>query len=223
MNLRDFSLVSVVLRMVLAFICGGMIGLERETKRKPAGLRTHILICLGACMTTLTGQYLVLVAHLYTDMARLGAQVIFGIGFIGAGVIMFTRQRRVKGLTTAAGLWVDGIVGLCCGAGFYEGAIAAAALVLMAEHLLIRVEDKQLKTASTFVVRVTAERVRALNGVMAYLNDLDVHIVAIDVRKEKDSKACSADITMQLHRKVLPEDLKADVAKMDGIISAEEL
>ena len=96
MNLRDFNIISVILRMLRAFVCGGLIGVERETKRKPAGLRTHILICLGACMTTLTGQYLVLVAHLYTDMARLGAQVICGIGFIGAGVIMFTRQRRVK-------------------------------------------------------------------------------------------------------------------------------
>ncbi len=223
MNLRDFNIISVILRMLLAFVCGGLIGVERETKRKPAGLRTHILICLGACMTTLTGQYLVLVAHLYTDMARLGAQVICGIGFIGAGVIMFTRQRRVKGLTTAAGLWVDGIVGLCCGSGFYEGAITASALVLFAEHLLIRVEDRQLKTASTFVLRLSAERVKALNSVMEYLNDLDVHIVALDVRKEKDTSACSADITLQLHRKVLPEDLKADVAKMNGILSAEEL
>ena len=128
----------------------------------------------------------------------------------------------MKGLTTAAGLWVNGIVGLCCGAGFYEGAIAASALVLLAEHLLIRVEDKQLKTASTTVIRITAERVKALNGVMAYLNDLDVHIIGVDIRKEKDSRKCSAEITMQLHRKVFLEDLKADLAKLDGIISAEE-
>ena len=90
---------------LLAVVCGGLIGLEREYKRRPAGFRTHILICLGAAMTTLTSQFLYLNLHYYTDMARLGAQVVAGIGFIGAGAIIVTRRRRVKGLTTAAGLW----------------------------------------------------------------------------------------------------------------------
>ena len=108
---------TVAVRLVTAIICGGVIGLERERKRRPAGFRTHILICLGAAMTTLTSQYLVLNLHMFTDMARLGAQVIAGIGFIGAGTIIITKRRQVKGLTTAAGLWAAAIVGLCCGAG----------------------------------------------------------------------------------------------------------
>ena len=91
--------------MLLAVVCGGIIGIEREFKRRPAGFRTHILICLGAAMTTLTSQYLYLCMGQYTDMARLGAQVVAGIGFIGAGTIIVTRRQRVKGLTTAAGLW----------------------------------------------------------------------------------------------------------------------
>lgn len=223
MDLRDLNLVSVIVRMLLAFLCGGMIGLERETKRKPAGLRTHILICLGACMTTLTSQFLLLVMHMYTDLARLGAQVVCGIGFIGAGVILFTRQRRVKGLTTAAGLWVDGIIGLCCGAGFYEGASAATVLVLLAEHVLIRVEEKQLKEASTMQIRVTAERVKALNAVMAYLNDMDTRILSMDVQKGKDSPECTADLTIQLHRKTLLKDIETDILKMEGILSAREI
>ena len=103
--LRDMNLLSVTVRVLLAVICGGLVGLEREYKRRPAGFRTHILICLGAAMTTLTGQYLVLVMNYNTDMGRLGAQVVAGIGFIGAGCIIVTRRRRVKGLTTAAGMW----------------------------------------------------------------------------------------------------------------------
>ncbi len=223
MDLRDLNLVSVIVRMLLAFLCGGLIGLERETKRKPAGLRTHILICLGACMTTLTSQFLLLVMHMYTDLARLGAQVVCGIGFIGAGVILFTRQRRVKGLTTAAGLWVDGIIGLCCGAGFYEGASAATALVLLAEHVLIRVEDRQLREASIMQIRVTAERVKALNAVLAYLNDMDTRILSMDVQKGKDSPECTADLAIQLHRKTLLEDIEADILKMEGILSVREI
>ena len=115
-GLRDFTLLSVTVRIILAVICGGIIGMERSLHRRPAGFRTHILVCLGAAMTTLTSQYLYLYLDYYTDMARLGAQVIAGIGFLGAGTIIIARQR-VRGLTTAAGLWAAAIIGLAVGAG----------------------------------------------------------------------------------------------------------
>ena len=120
-GLRDITLASITLRMLLSVLCGGLIGIERAYKRRPAGFRTHILICLGASMTTMTSQFLYLNLHYYTDMARLGAQVVAGIGFIGAGTIIVTRRQRVKGLTTAAGLWTAAIIGLAIGGGFYEG------------------------------------------------------------------------------------------------------
>lgn len=101
-GLRDLTMASICFRICLAAVCGGAIGIEREYKRRPAGFRTHILICLGAAMTTLTSQYLFQVMHYTTDIARLGAQVIAGIGFIGAGTIVVTRRQKVKGLTTAA-------------------------------------------------------------------------------------------------------------------------
>ena len=114
--IRTLSFWAILVRLTLAVVCGGVIGAERETKRRPAGFRTHILICLGAAITTLTSQYLLLSLHLFTDVARLGAQVISGIGFVGAGTIIVTRDKRVKGLTTAAGLWAAAIIGLVCGA-----------------------------------------------------------------------------------------------------------
>ena len=126
-GLRDFTLMAVTVRMLLAVVCGGIIGMERTLHRRPAGFRTHILVCLGAAMTTLTSQYLYLYLDYYTDMARLGAQVVAGIGFLGAGTIVISRQR-VRGLTTAAGLWAAAIIGLAVGAGFYEGAILATIL-----------------------------------------------------------------------------------------------
>ena len=101
-GLRTVTMLSVTVRMLLAVACGGIIGIEREYKRRPAGFRTHILICLGAAMTTLTSQYLYLNMHYYTDMARLGAQVVAGIGFIGAGTIIVARRQSAKGLTAAA-------------------------------------------------------------------------------------------------------------------------
>ena len=138
--LRDMTFASIALRMIMSFLCGGLIGLEREYKRRAAGFRTHILICLGAAITTMTSQYLALVMGFSTDMGRLGAQVIAGIGFIGAGSILVTRRQRVKGLTTAAGLWAAAIIGLCFGAGFFEGGIVATILILLAEVLFSKVE-----------------------------------------------------------------------------------
>ena len=92
--IRTLSFWAILVRLSLAVVCGGVIGAERETKRRPAGFRTHILICLGAAITTLTSQYLLLSLHLFTDVARLGAQVISGIGFIGAGTIIVTRDKQ---------------------------------------------------------------------------------------------------------------------------------
>ena len=105
---------SIVVRLFLAVLCGGVIGIERERKRRPAGFRTHILICLGAALVTLTSQYLLLELKLFTDPARLGAQVIAGIGFIGAGTIMVNRGN-ITGLTTAAGMWVVAGIGMAIG------------------------------------------------------------------------------------------------------------
>ena len=150
--LRDGALdtLTVAIRLVLAVICGACLGLERERKRRPAGFRTHILICLGAAMTTLTSQYLALNLGLFTDMARLGAQVIAGIGFIGAGTIIITTRRQVKGLTTAAGLWADAVVGLALGAGFFEAGIVATIIILLAEIVFSRLEYFIVSSARTF-------------------------------------------------------------------------
>ena len=141
-NIHALSMVDILIRMCLAVICGALIGMEREQKRRPAGLRTHMLICLGASMTTLTSQYLLLNLGLFTDPARLGAQVIAGIGFIGAGTIIVTKRRQIKGLTTAAGLWASAIVGLTMGAGFYEAGLFTTALILIAELVFSKIENK---------------------------------------------------------------------------------
>ena len=163
LNENSLTMLDVVIRMAIAVVCGGLIGMEREQKRRPAGLRTHMLICLGACMTTLTSQYLLLNLGLYTDPARLGAQVIAGIGFIGAGTIIVTKRRQVKGLTTAAGLWASAIVGLCCGAGFFLGAVAAAVLILLAEMVMSKLEWYIVSHARTINVFVEYSETESLN------------------------------------------------------------
>ena len=121
--LRELNIITIVLRLLLASLLGGLIGLERERRDRPAGLRTYIIVCLGACMSSLVGQFAVNTLGFDSDPLRLGAQVISGIGFLGAGTILVRERFMVTGLTTAAGLWTTAVIGLALGIGFYEGAV----------------------------------------------------------------------------------------------------
>ena len=117
MVLREVTLWAVCLRLLTAFLFGGIIGMERGLKNRPAGLRTYMLVCVGSCLIMLTNQYLYQVTQT-GDPMRLGAQVVSGIGFLGAGTIIVTKRNQIKGLTTAAGLWACAGVGLSLGVGF---------------------------------------------------------------------------------------------------------
>ena len=138
--LRELNWISIVLRLALAIICGGIIGIERGRKGRTAGFRTHVLVCIGAALTVLTNQYMMQYFG-GGDPARLGAQVINGIGFLGAGTIIVTGRHKVKGLTTAAGLWACACMGLAIGIGFYEAAIAACVLILFVNSALHRMDN----------------------------------------------------------------------------------
>lgn len=127
-QLQKFSLFSIVLRILLAMLCGGVLGIERGKAKHPAGMRTYILVCLGSALVMMTGQYMFEVFN-SGDPARLGAQVVSGIGFLGAGSIIVESNTKIRGLTTAAGLWTSACIGLAIGVGFYSGAIAATIVI----------------------------------------------------------------------------------------------
>jgi putative Mg2+ transporter-C (MgtC) family protein len=131
----------VVIRLILSVILGGGVGFERQIHRRAAGLRTHILVCLGSCLIMLTSLYIfdIYKDKVPLDPTRIAAGVITGIGFLGAGTIIREREQ-VKGLTTAASLWVISAIGLAVGCGFYKAAILAFALTLAALLLLRQVE-----------------------------------------------------------------------------------
>ena len=224
-SLRELTLLSVTVRMVLAALCGGLIGVEREYKRRPAGFRTHILICLGAAMTTLTSQYLYLYMHYYTDMARLGAQVVAGIGFIGAGTIIVTRQQRVKGLTTAAGLWTSAIVGLALGGGFYEGGILTTVLILLAELLFARLEYRMLENAPEINLYMEYTDKACLENILKLFRELNLKILNLEITRPTGSEhhnAC-AIFSLRLNKRCRVEKLLADIHATQGVLSVEEL
>lgn len=224
--LRGSSLttLSIVLRLFLAVLCGGVIGLERERKRRPAGFRTHILICLGAAMATLTSQYLILELGFFADPARLGAQVIAGIGFIGAGAIIVTRRRQVKGLTTAAGLWVCAIVGLCCGAGFFEGAIITTIIILLAEIVFSRLEYYIISNSRAFNLYVEYSHNENLQNVIDTIVKSGGYIVDLEITKSSaERKNPSVVFSLQTPRRTSHQEIMAAITKADGVVLVEEL
>ena len=223
--LRELNFWSVMLRMALAFLCGGVIGIEREFKRRPAGFRTHILICLGAAMTTLTSQYLYLVMHYPTDMARLGAQVVAGIGFIGAGTIIVTRRQRVKGLTTAAGLWAAAIIGLTIGAGFYEGGVLATVMILVAELVFSRVEYRIMRNSPDVNFFVEYREKVALDHILELFQMGNIRVMNLEITRAhgEDGHSSCAVFFLRLDKSCTADELLDRVRGVQGVVMVEEL
>ncbi len=220
----ELDWLSVTIRLVLAVICGGIIGIEREQKRRPAGFRTHILICLGAAMTTLTSQFLVLELNLYTDMARLGAQVVAGIGIIGAGTIIITKRRQVKGLTTAAGLWTAAIVGLCCGAGYFEGAIVTTLAIILAELLLAKLEYFIISNARAFNLYVEYTESGKLGNIIDLIKRKGGYIIDMEITKNaSEGRNPCVEFALRTPRKTSHQEMMGLIARLDGVVSVEEL
>lgn len=219
--LRDITTLSVFLRLVAAVLCGGAIGIEREHKRRPAGFRTHILICLGAAFTTLTSQFLLNGLHMYTDVARLGAQVIAGIGFIGAGSIIVTKRRQVKGLTTAAGLWTCAIIGLALGAGYFEAGILVTVIILLAEIFFSRFEYWVTVNSRNINIYVEYENSDNLDDVIRLIKENRVVIIDLEITKSGNN-GC-AILQLQLSKKVSHDKLMTKISSTPGILSVEEL
>ncbi|MBE6548305.1 MAG: MgtC/SapB family protein [Ruminococcaceae bacterium] len=220
----DLDWLSVTVRLVLAVFLGGFIGIERERKGRAAGFRTHILICLGAAMTTLTSQYIVFELGYYADLSRIGAQVIAGVGFIGAGTVMVIKRRQIKGITTAAGIWTAAIVGLCCGAGFYEGAVLATVLVLLVEILFSRLENVIASRQTVMNIYVEYSESGQLVYIVDAIKKYGSSIIGLEVRngaKEQD-RPC-AIFSLRLSKKYSYERLANSIKKVNGVLNVEKI
>lgn len=148
--IRDFNIWTVAIRLFLAMVCGGVIGLERGKQGRAAGMRTHILVCLGSALAAMIGFFSADALGFSGDPLRIAAQVISGIGFLGVGTIMLKGRFQIVGLTTAAGLWTAAAVGLALGAGFYEGALITFFLSVLTVTVVHRLEYTINKKYSRF-------------------------------------------------------------------------
>lgn len=212
--LRELNNLSIFVRLAMAMFFGGMIGMERERKGRAAGFRTYMLVCLGASLTMLLSQYeyfmlttrwadLAAEIGVRTDVARFGAQVINGIGFLGAGTIIVTGRQEVKGLTTAAGLWASACTGLAIGAGFYECVVLAFCLIFLSMRLLRPLENYIVENARNINLYVEFSSLDNLGQIIARIKSQDAQIYDVDLdRGEADrAKNPSAVFSLRLgHR-----------------------
>ncbi|MGO4927751.1 MgtC/SapB family protein [Fundicoccus sp. Sow4_F4] len=153
-DFHELHFYTIFLRILLSLVVGGIIGLERGIKSKSAGFRTYMLVCLGSAMVMMTNQY-IYDTFGSGDPTRMGAQVVSGIGFLGAGTILVTHRNQIRGLTTAAGLWVAACLGLAIGIGFYTGAVLGGITVLfiltLFEKVKILIEDRT-RTIDCYII-----------------------------------------------------------------------
>lgn len=177
---RDLNTMTTVIRLLLAFIVGTVIGLERSSKNKSAGFRTHTLVCLGAAVAAMTGIFLYTELKLPADISRIGSSVVSGLGFIGAGTIVVTRSQKVKGITTAAGLWTTGVIGLAAGAGFYEAVIICLILVLLVETLFNDLREN-IKHAPQFDVMLRYYNRNQLDDILRFCKDSGLAISNLQI------------------------------------------
>lgn len=180
-TMRGFNPWSVAARLVIAALLGGFIGSERGKHGRAAGLRTHVLVCVGSAVTVLVGLYAAQTLNFASDPMRIGAQVISGVGFLGAGTILHHNQTQVTGLTTAAGLWTTASIGLALGAGAYWIALLAFIIMMITVVLLNRLERFGKKDVShSYYVEI--DHIAHVNGFAEEIEDIAQSIQLLPAR-----------------------------------------
>lgn len=214
----------VLVKMLLALVCGGVLGIERGRKKRPAGFRTYMLVCLGATLVMMTNEYICGITG-NGDMARMGAQVVNGIGFLGAGTIITTGHNRVKGLTTAAGLWAAACIGLAIGSGYYEGAIFGTLMIFIIMVVLHNFDRRMIATAKVVILYVELEKMSVIKKLVNFAreNQISIDDVEVEHPDEAVSSKVAAVLTIKLPAKGEHESLVEKMATIDGVIFVEEL
>ena len=224
MVFREITYLSVVVRMVAAIFVGGLIGLERGMKNRPAGLRTYMLVCVGACLIMLTNQYIYQLTGT-GDPMRLGAQVVSGIGFLGAGTIIVTKHNQIRGLTTAAGLWASAGVGLALGIGFYEAALTASVGIYVILSILQRWEHRLHKKMRVLDVYIELDDTISLRAFTQRIRELSLEIEGIHFEPDTSLEINTHAIVVTL-KSTKKEDhlsLQEKIRKIPGVLYLEVL
>lgn len=216
-----------VIRIILAGICGGIIGAERTLRQKDAGFRTHIIVAMGSALMMVISKYgffdIVEREGVSADVSRIAANIITGISFLGAGMI-FVKGFSIKGLTTAAGIWVTSAVGMAIGAGMYTVGFVSVAMLLLVQiifHRFLIGFDKVLANDTLtpcFVQLVNTPE--AIAGMKEYMRNKGVHISDSSVDVSADNKMLTVRMNVQFEKKTDIDAVMNDFLKEDGVYQA---
>lgn len=204
----------MLVRLLLATLFGGAIGFQRERAEKPAGFRTHVLVCLGSALLMLISVY-PFMGKPYADPSRVAAGAITGIGFLGAGAII-SQGGVVRGLTTAASIWAVAAIGLATGVGLYLPAFVVTLLVLLILSVFKGVEVRILRGYQ--ILTLTSEdRPGQLGGIGSALGDMGVNIKHVDLECDEERKTCVIRLALDFPAGVHPEEVTERLTKIKGL------
>ena len=222
MELRELTYLAIALRVFAAVILGGLIGLERGLKNRAAGLRTHMLVCVGACLIMVTNQFIYQTTGT-GDPVRMGAQVISGIGFLGAGTIMVTRRHQVKGLTTAAGLWTAAGVGLALGIGFYEAAAMGSLAVFIVMTLMQKMDNRVHRKTKDFDLFVELTPTLSFGNFLKEMRKLEIEVAEVQKEPSTDAESGNRAYLLAMHTKDrrLHMDVLEEIQAIEGVSYTE--
>lgn len=221
--LLEFNALSVVLRILVTCICGGLIGLEREKNRRPAGLRTHLIVSIGACVTSMSGAFAAQIVGLNVDATRIAASVISGVGFLGVGTIFVKDHDHITGLTTAAGLWATSAIGVASGFAMYEGAILSTFVIVVVTAILNRFEKskKERYTSKSFYLELNSPEI--VNEVSDWLID-EFNSKDIVISAPRSGK--TGNVGMEVRIPIIPQGectaTPNDFIKKEGVVFSVE-
>ena len=221
LDLQQLTTQAIVLRFLLACIFSGVLGFERTRKRRAAGFRTYMLVCIGATSAMMTGQFMMM--HFEgTDPARLGAQVISGIGFLGAGTIIVTGAKQIKGLTTAAGLWTSACMGVALGIGFYVGALVMCLAMIMVMTIFDAVQTRYISRSKEISLYIIFEKFNYFTEFFDFCKAKNIIIKNFETMPSPGSTWVAILFFLCFQEKKSHTEVIEMINKYDGLISIEE-
>lgn len=222
-NLYEFNDVTALIRLLIALVASGILGMERTRKLRPAGMRTYMLVCIGACSTMLAGIYLYEMFGPGFDPARMAAQVISGIGFIGAGTIMVAPHQKVRGLTTAAGLWAVACLGINIGVGNYVIALGVFVSMLITMLVADKLEVIFFRHLRRVHVTILMQSLEVVPFIRDTMKTLDISLSNLEFAQAIENKGVSMTCYLRLKRRIHHKTAIDLLESVPGVLYVEML
>ena len=224
--LHTLNMGSTLFRLILAMFLGCLIGIDRGMKKRVAGVKTHMIVCMGATLVMMTGDFI----HVYSngagigDTARLGAQVVSGIGFLGVGTIIITGKNQVRGLTTAAELWTTATLGIMLGSGMLQISLILFVLIFSTMFGIARISRVQEKYNRFIGLYKKIDKTKT-RGVYDYINDCGYELSSIEKKRDKTLKGSDIVLIlmMDLKKRRNHAEILSEVSQLEGVHYLEEV